>query len=131
MSITVVIQESASGSPPWLIAPKPGGFRHIGESSVAVIAIKGVLTEIAAEDIVKPIVVVVPDANSTGPTKRAQPCFFCDVGKCPVTVILIQPIRRAFRSASKARAAQNKQIHPAIIIVIDESAAASGGLHDV
>src|SRR6266446_5053708 len=131
MSVAVEIHESAAGSPSWLITPKPGRLGHIGESSVAVIAIKRVLPEIAAKNIVKAIIVVVSDADSTGPSKRTQPCFFCDIGKCPVPVILVQSIGRAFGSATQARAAQKKQIHPPIIVVINEGAAASGGLHDV
>src|SRR5256885_14223547 len=43
MSIAVVIHEGAAGSKPLLIAPQPGRLRHIGESSVAVIAVKHVL----------------------------------------------------------------------------------------
>ena len=105
MSIAVVIQEGAAGSKPLLIAPQPGRLGNIGESSVAVVAVKHVLPEIGAKDIVKAIVVVVSDADSAGPPEQAQPCLFSDIRKCPIPVILIQPIRRAHRGASEARAA--------------------------
>src|SRR6266853_4258607 len=105
MPIAVVIQEGAAGSKPLLIARQPGRLRHIGESSVAVIAVKHVLPEIGAKDIVKAIVVVVSDTDPAGPPERAQPCLFGDIRKCSIPVILIQPIRRAYRCASEARAA--------------------------
>src|SRR6267143_85174 len=104
---------------------------EIDESSVAVIAIKRVLPKTGAKDIVKAVVVVVCNTDSTGPSKRTQACFYRNIGKCPVPVIHVQSIGRAFGSATQARAAQNKQIHPPIIVVINEGAAASGGLHDV
>jgi hypothetical protein len=53
------MHEGAARAKPLLIAPKPGGFRHIGESSVSVIAVKHVLPEIGAKDVVKTIIVVV------------------------------------------------------------------------
>src|SRR6266699_2898925 len=61
ISIAVIIQEGAARAKPLLIAPKPGGFRHIGESSVSVIAVKHVLPEFGAKDGVKAIVVLVSD----------------------------------------------------------------------
>src|SRR6266481_5448663 len=108
MSVAVEIHESAAGSPSWLITPKPGRLGHIGESSVAVIAIKRVLPEIAAKNIVKAIIVVVPDADSTGPSERTQPCFFRNIGKCPVAVVFVQPICGAVGSASEPSARQHK-----------------------
>src|SRR4029077_7565998 len=76
ISVPVVIDKGATGSKPLLIAPQPGGFRHIGESSVAVVAVKRVLPESGAKDVIQAVVVVVPNADSTGPSERAQPCFF-------------------------------------------------------
>src|ERR1700680_12879 len=125
MSIAVVIHERTAGPKLRLIAPQPRGLRNIGERSVAVVAVKHVLTEISAKDIVKAIVVVVSDADSGGPPKRAQPCFFGDVHKRSVAVVFVQPIRGTVRSASEPSPRQHKQIHPPIIIVINERAAAS------
>src|SRR6266567_4595301 len=96
MTIAVVVHERAACSKPRLIAPQPGGLGHIGEGSVAVVAIKSVLAEVGAEDIVKAIVVVVPDADSTSPSERAQTCFLRNIRKRSVAVVFVQAIRRAF-----------------------------------
>src|ERR1700674_1918773 len=105
ISIAVIIHEGAARAKPLLIAPKPGGFCYIGESSVSVIAVKHVLPEIGAKDVVKAIVVVISDADSAGPSERPQLCFFRDTRKGPIPIVLIQPIRRALRSASETCAA--------------------------
>src|ERR1700730_5548401 len=131
MSVAVVIHKRATGAPPGLIVPKPRILGHIGESSVAVVAIKCVLPEIATKDIVKAVVVVVSYADSTSPSDRMQPCFFCDIRKCKVSVVFVQPICGAAGSASEPSARQHKQIRPPIIVVVNEGATASGGLHDV
>ena len=131
VSIAVVIHEGAACSKPLLIAPKAGGLGHIGESSVAVVAVKSVLPEIRAKDVVKAIVVVVADANSTGPSEKAQPRFFCNIRKRSVAIVFVKPIRRAVRRTSKSSAGEYKYIHPAVIVVIDEGATTSGRLHDV
>ena len=108
MSVAVVIHEGAAGAPPGLIVPKPRILGHIGESSIAVIAIKRVLPEITAKDIVKAVIVVVSDADSTGPSELTQPCFFFDIGKCPVAVVFVQPICGAVGSPSEPSARQHK-----------------------
>ena len=131
MAVAVVVHETAAGAEPWLIVQKPGGLGHIGKSSVAVIAIKSVLPETGAKDVVEPVIIVVADADSTGPSDGMQASFFGDVRECPVPVVFVKPIRRALGNASETRAAQDKQVHPAIVVVIHERTAASGGLHDV
>jgi hypothetical protein len=60
-----------------------------------------------------------------------QPCFFCDICKGSVAVVFVEPIRGAVGSASQPRPRQHKHIDPPIVIVINESAAASSGLYDV
>src|SRR5215469_12014311 len=131
VSIAVVVHEAAAGAKPWLVVRESGGFGHVGESSVAVVSIESVLPEIGAKDVVKAVVVVVAYTNPAGPADRVQAGFLGDIRERPVAVVLVQPIRRAFGSASQARAAENKQIHPPVIVIINERAAASGGFHDV
>ena len=131
MSIAIVVYEGAASSPPLLIVPKPSSLGHIGESPIAVVAVKRVLTEIRTKDIIKTIVIVISDADSTCPSERAQPRFFRDIRKCSIAVVFVQPICCALRSAPEPSSGEQKQIHPPIIVIIDEGAAASGGLDDV
>src|ERR1700686_2430137 len=79
MSVAIVIYEAAAGPKPVLIAQQSRRLRHIGESSIPVVAVQNVLPERGAKDILEAIVVVVSDADSTGPSERMQPCLFCDI----------------------------------------------------
>src|SRR5207253_2474454 len=99
--------------------------------SVAVIAVQRVLSKIGAKYVVKAVVVIVSDRDSTCPSEPVQTRFLRDIRECPVPVVLVQPIRRAVGGACEARAGENKQIHPPIIVIVNEGAPASGGLHDV
>src|ERR1700688_803816 len=131
MAVAVVIHKRAAGAKPWLIAKKAGGFGEIGKSAITVVAVKRVLSKVGAKNILEAVVVVVADANSTSPPYGVQAGFFGDVGKCTVAVIFVKPIGGALGCASEAGAGENEQIHPAVIIVINEGAAASGGFDDV
>src|SRR5215472_3656549 len=131
VSVAVVVYEAAAGSKSWLIVPKAGRLGHIGERSVAVIAVQAVLSKIGAKYVVKAVVVIVSDRDSTCPSEPVQTRFLRDIGECPVPVILVQPVRCALGSAREARTGENKQIHPPIIVIINEGAPASGGLQDV
>src|SRR5690242_2325621 len=102
-SIAVVVHEGASGSKPWLLAPQPGRFGHIGESAVAIVAVKRVLSKIREKNIVKAVVVVISDAHSGGPAERPQACFIGHVRKCAVAIVLVQAIGSALGSPSEAR----------------------------
>src|SRR5215472_11648301 len=104
MPIAVVINERAAGAKPWLLVPQPGRLGYVRKSAV---------------------VVVVSDANSRSPPERMQTCFLGNICKCPVTIVFVQPVRGAFRGASEPRAAQHKQIHPSVVVVINEGATAS------
>src|SRR5437870_7027692 len=50
VSVTVVVHEGAAGPKPLLIVPKASRLGHIGESSVAVIAVQRVLSKIRSEE---------------------------------------------------------------------------------
>src|ERR1700740_3563050 len=126
MPIAIVIHERAARAKPWLLVPEPSRFGHIRESSVAIVAVKRVLAEIGAKNIVKAVVVVVADANSACPPNRPQARFIRRIRKCSVSIILVQAVRCALRRASEPSPRQNEQIHPPVIVVINERAAASG-----
>ncbi len=131
MAVAIVIHERATSAKPRLVTQKTSGFGDVGESAVAVVAVKRVLAEVGAKNVLEAIVVEVADADSASPADRMQTGFFGDVGECTVAVIFVEAIGGALGSAAEASAGENEQIHPAVIIVIDESAAASGGFDDV
>src|SRR5579862_4374230 len=103
-----------------MVTPKPRLFGYISECSVAVVAVEDILPVSRAEDIVKSVIVVVADADTAGPPNRVQTCFFRDVGKCAVAVVFVESICGAFGRSSKASAGKHQQIHPPIVVVIQE-----------
>ncbi len=131
VAIPVVVQEAASGSPARLGVQEPRRLRHVREGSVAVVPVEGVLPEAGAEEIFEAVVVVVPDADSGSPTHGTQAGLFRDIGERPVTIVLVEAVGRARRSAVEAGAREQEDIHPAVVVVVDERTAAARRLQDV
>ena len=48
-----------------------------------------------------------------------------DVGERPVTIVLVEAVGGAGRSAFEAGAGEQEEIHPAVIVVVDERTAAA------
>ena len=99
--------------------------------SVAVVSIETILSEVSTEDVIEAVVVVVADANAICPADRLQSCFLRHVGECAVAIVLVEPIGRFRRIALEPRARKQKDIHPAVVVVVDECAATPVGLEDV
>src|ERR1700727_3029551 len=89
VAIPIVVKETASRSPSRLIVQQPGGFRDVGKRSISIIAIKTVLPEAGAEDILKPVVVVVPDADTGGPAYGTQAGLLGHIRKSTVPIVLV------------------------------------------
>src|SRR5947207_15987194 len=129
--VAIVVHKAATGAPALLLTPKPGLLGQIRESAIAVIAVENVLPEAGAENIVKAVVVIVTHTNATSPTNRVQPCFFCNVRESAVTIVFVETIGGAFRCALKTRARQNENVHPPVVVVVDERAATTSRLDKV
>ena len=108
-----------------MVAPKPGRFGYIRERSVAIVTVKDILPVGGAEDIIETVVVVVPNAYAAGPSERVQTGLLCDVRECAVPIVFVESICSAFGGSAKTSSRKDKQIHPPIVVVVDECAAAS------
>ena len=58
-----------------------------------------------------------------------QSGFFGDVGECAVAIVLVEAIGGAGGDPSK-RVPEAEDIEPAVVVVIDEGAAAADGFED-
>src|SRR5215469_7631397 len=92
MPIAIVIKEAATGSPSWLIIPKPGGLGDIPKGPVAVVAVQTVLPKIGTKNVLESIVVVIADADPRRPSYVPQSGLFRDVGKRAITIVLVESI---------------------------------------
>src|ERR1700730_4169248 len=132
MAVPVVVEKGTAGAPAgWTFLPEPGVLSHIGECPISVVAIEPILSEVGAEDVVEAVVVVVGYAHSAGPTCSPQAGCVSNVGECAIAVVLIEPICRFGRVSLQAGSREQEDVHPAIVVVIDEGATATVGLQDV
>src|ERR1022692_2079002 len=94
MAVTVVVKKAASGAPTGLLVPEASGFGHVGKRSVAIVAIKVVLSEVGTENVFVSVVVVVSDTDSGCPANRLETGFLSDVCKSAVALVFVEPISR-------------------------------------
>jgi len=76
------------------------------------------------------VIVVVADADGVCPANIFQSGLLCNLGEGAVTIVFVESIRGAGRTTFKTCAAQKKNVEPAVVIVVEESAAATIGLDD-
>src|SRR5208282_6023841 len=104
---------------------------YIGEGSVAVVAIESILTEVGDEEILKAVVVVVADADAHRPTGIEQAGLSSDVGERTIAIVLVKAIAGSGRDAFQAAATEDEDVHPAIVVVIEEGATAAHDFRNV
>ena len=131
MSVTVVVDKSASCSPSRIFVQQSGVFSDIGKSSIAIVAIQLVLSEVGAKQIFEAVVVVVSNANARCPACIAKAGFFGHIRESSITIVFVQAIGCFRRGAFDRRAAKQEDIHPAVVVIVNESATAARGFEDV
>ncbi len=111
-------------------------FRFLGDVSEVAFAFvvkQDVLPLAGDEDIVVAVVVVVADGDTSRPNAASQAGLRGDVFEGAVAVVVIEPnggIRGSWRGALPLTG-EDDDIHPAVVVVIDESGAAAHGFEHV
>ena len=129
--IPVIVHEAATGAPVLLLTPQARLPGHICKGTIAVIAVENVLPKAGAENIVKVVVVIITYTNAARPSKRMQSGFFSNVCESAISIVFVKTIGCALRCAFKARARQNKNVHPSIVVVVNECAATTSRLDKI
>src|SRR5215510_185912 len=133
--VFIVVEESATCVPALFAGASIGGdaglFRDVGERAVAVVAPQRAIAPVGDKQVIPSVVVVISRADALTPTGVRHAGLLGHVSECPVAVVLVETadgrlIRRPLRL--EARPVDEKNIQPPIVIVINESAAAAGGL---
>src|SRR5207302_1754499 len=89
--------------------------------------------EVGDEEIVPAVVVVVADAHALSPAGVREACLCCYVGESAIPIVAeemrgrLGPSRKAF----KPRTIYEKNVQPAVIVVVVEGHAASRGLQQI
>ena len=131
--VAIVIHERAPTVPPLARSRHARFFAHIRKSSIAIIVIQQIFPEICHEQIVKSVVVVIPDAHALPPAGMHQPGFHRHIRKRPVAIILEQvrgrllPLRKSFQPP----AIHEKNIQPPVVVVVVKRHAASGRFQQI
>ena len=131
--VAVIIKESAARSPPARAARYARFRRNVGERPVAIVVVQDVVPPVGHEEVFKPVVIVISDANALTPTVADQAGFIRHVGEGPVAVIVEEMVRGLLTGgkAREPRSVDQKNIQPAVVIVIEEGDAAARSLEDV
>jgi hypothetical protein len=106
-------------------------LRNIGKGAVSIVVIKLVLAVVGEEQVFEPVVVVVTDAHPDCPAGIPQARFFRYILECAIAIIFEEPVGCAGRHGFQGSAAKNENVHPAIVVVVEEGASAAHLLDDV
>jgi len=81
----------------------------------------------------KPVVVVVAHRGSHPEASRTDASFFGDIGEGPIAIVSVEAIpQRLFRCVEVALAAIDQvDIKPAVLVVVEEGAARTGGFGQI
>ena len=79
------------------------------------------------------VVVVVADGHAVSPTAKIQARLRRDIGKRAVMIVVIKARRMAFARAVvlDRRAINQKNVHPAVVVVVERGRATALGFDDV
>ncbi len=95
--------------------------------------IEDIFSVVSYEEVVPAVVVVVADANALSPARVGDPSFRGNVGESAVAIVA-KKMRDRFVAGGKAfqtRAVYDKNIQPAVVVVIVEGDATAGGFEQV
>src|SRR6185369_13053676 len=129
--VAVLVEEGASRAPAPGRVGQSGGAGHIREGAVAVVAVEDVLSPAGDEEVLEAIIVIVTDADNAGPACFPQPRTLGYVGESAVAVVLEEPVAGARGGVLQASAGEQKNIQPAVIIEVEECAAAAESFDNV
>ena len=128
-SISIVINERAAGVPAFSVSANAGFVGDVGKCAVAVVVVQNIFTEVADEQIVVPIIVVVADADALSPSVMDKSGLRSNVGKSSIAIVF-EKMRDRFVAGLKSlkpRTVHQKNVEPAVVVVIVESNPAAGG----
>ena len=133
MAVAVVVDEGAAIAPGFSGARDTCLFAYVGECSVAVVVIEDVLSVVGDVEIFPPVVVVIADADALAPAGVGEAGFLRDVGESAVVIVVVKMARGRFcgRGRVEACPVDNENVRPAVVVVIEDGDARSGGFDDV
>src|ERR1700693_3544407 len=136
MSVTIVVHPGAAGVPTGLGSrlDEASALGDVEEGPVTVVVIEDVLSIVGNEQIVVAIVVIIADATGLPPTSAEfQARAFSDIGERAVAIVFKETTMRlmVFGESFEPPAIYEKDIQPAIVVIVIKSEAAAGGFEKI
>ena len=108
----------------------PGGLRYVGECAIAIVVEEMALADSGNENVVEAVVVVVADGHTESEERNAEAGFARHVGKGAVMIVVVE--LQAWSAPflqwpGPVLAVDQQDVGPAVVVVIDESAARAHG----
>ena len=128
MTVSVTVDERATGTPADVVPCEPRCLSDIGEGAVAVIAIQDALSPVRDEQVVVSAVAVVPDADGRRPAAAHQSCLFRYVGEGTVSIVPVQAVCGTLRDPLESPTVEDEDVEPSVPVIIDEGRAATDRL---
>src|SRR5271163_219129 len=130
MTVAIIIKESAARAPPRRPAVcKPCLYCDVAKGSISIVLVKNILAIVSNEDIFKAIVVIVRDRYRACPPSAMESGLVRYIRECSVSVVLVETVCRSWNRFNPSSAEQ-KNIQPAVIIVVEKGNSASDRFED-
>ncbi len=132
MAVAVVIDKAASCAPLVSRGFQTGLLRHIGECSVAIVVIENVLAPVGHQQVRESVVVVVAGAAALRPAGSREARAQGHITESSVAVVMVEMADGSltFWKSRDTRAVGQKNVRPAIAVVIEDNRAVPCGFND-
>src|SRR6202162_859549 len=131
LAVIVIVKPDRAGGPSR--RAHSSFFGDVSKSAVTVIVVKNVPAVLGDVNTLETVAVIVPNRHALAVSATANSCLGGHVGECPVSIIAIQSIakRRIGIEEIAFAAVDQINVHPAIIVAVEEGAAGPGGLRQI
>src|SRR5258708_29062709 len=132
ISVIVVVAKGSAGAPTPKIANARLGS-DVGESSIPVVPVQHRAIEISNVEVFVAIVVVVACCGAESPAAMVDSRFRRDVGERAVVIVAIElaGVTLARFHIFECGSVHQEDVHPAVIVVVEDRDAAAQRFHDV
>ena len=126
-AVVVVIEPDGAGGPAG--SGNAGFFGDVGEGAVAIVAIENAAAILRDVEIGETVGVVVANGDAHAVAAAGDAGFFGDIRERAVAIVAVEGVaERSGRSPKIAGATVDEvDVHPAVVVVIEEGAAGTGG----
>src|SRR3977135_3862509 len=130
-AIIVEVEPYPAGGPAG--RSKAGFLGHVCERAVAIVLVENAATIGCDEDIRPPVVVVVTDGNAHSESSACHARSFGHIGERAVAIVLVKCIADRLSGGPEIAqpAVHQVDIHPAVIVVVEESTTGPQSLRKV